>query len=180
MRGDEVELFHADERALQGAVPDGGAGCGWIVQHERQVEVAVPYGRLRLLRYDLPGLDPYAGVPFGEGGQRGWHEGAREGRQYAHGEVGREGFPGLLERYPGALLGGQDLLGVLREHTPGLRQAHAAPDMLQQRHTHLTLQRRQLLGDGGGRVVERRRRFGEGAAAGQLPEHPETVQREFH
>ncbi|GHD87151.1 hypothetical protein GCM10010508_18080 [Streptomyces naganishii JCM 4654] len=59
----------------------------------------------------------------------------------------------------------------------GLRgQPHPPPGRLQERHADLGLQLRELLGDGGRRVRQRRRDGGQGAAVLELAQEAESVQ----
>ena len=66
--------------------------------------------------------------------------------------------------------------GVAHQHEPRVGQPHPAARGLQQRHTRLALQHRQLLRDRRGGELERVGHRGDGAAVVQLAQQPESAQ----
>jgi len=114
------------------------------------------------------------GVARAEARDRERHQRRPRGREGGHPQATPAQAGDRPERRLGGLQARKDALGVAHERLPRRGQGDPARMALQQRHPGFRLERGDLLGDRGLRVVERVRRGREGAAPGDLVEDLQT------
>ena len=143
------------------------------LRHE-QVELARPQERDAVLGFVLAHGADELGMAAAQVGDRRDDEAGRGAGEGADEDLASHGL----------MLGGQICLGgvELREHAIGAthervrgrRQAHAPAVALEQRHAHLALQLNQRLRDRGWGVADHPRHLGDGPAAGELAQQPQS------
>jgi hypothetical protein len=143
---------------------------------EHDVDVAERERRDRLLRLGLDELAAQARRVAGERLDRRDRELEHHRLEAGHARpagdcAGRGGQVGLGER--GAL---QQRVGVLDERERRVGEAHPAPGALEQRHARLALEDRELLGDRGGRELQRICDRGDRAARGELAQQADAAE----
>jgi hypothetical protein len=143
---------------------------------EDEVDVAERERGERLLGL---GLDELGAQPR-RGGPQGRHRRDRElerdrlERRDARAAGDRPGGGGQVGLGPGGAV--QQRLRVAHQHERGVRQAHAAPGLLEQRDAGLALEQRELLRDGARRELERVGDRGDRPALVQLFEQAQAAQ----
>jgi hypothetical protein len=170
----------AGEREVEGVLEQRHArelvrgGGGAELEQQREVDLAGAQARLDLLGLALRQGQLDLGVARAEARDRERHQRRPRGREGGHPQATTAQAGDRPERRLGGLQPREDPLGVSHERLSRRGQGHPARVALQQRHPGFGLERGDLLGDRGLRVVERVRRGREGAAPGDLVENLQT------
>jgi hypothetical protein len=153
LRQHDVDGIAVKVATLDPRRPRVGQAVPFVAQH--QVDVAQRERRQRLLGLGLDQLAAQAGSVAGERCDGGGRE--PDGHRLKGGDLSPPGDPPRDRRQlrlsPFRVL--QHHTGVIDQDAGGIGQPHAASGALEQRYTGLALQHRQLLGHGGGRVLQR-------------------------
>ena len=176
MLGREHELHRLAPEVVALHAERAGEGLALPLVGQDEVEVAERQRRQRLLGLGFHELAAQLGRLERQALHR--RHGEAERRRLERGDPGpaghaprRRGQLGLRQ-----LRALEQGAGVADEDQRGVGEPHAAPGRLEQRHSRLALQHGELLGDGGGRELERVGHRGDRAAGVQLVEQPQPAQ----
>ena len=176
--GHRVPRGHGDVDGVLGQrrQPDArivAARAEVVLVDDGEIDLAELQRGQRVLRLELGEQDLGARMAAGEARHRQRHERRRRGGEGGQAHAAADVAVGELGL--GRLELGQDALGTPDQQPRRGGEDHAASLALEERDPGLALERREVLGDGGGRVAECLSRGGDGAALRELAQHVQAA-----